>query len=663
MSPLKKNKYQDKKRLVVVSFSIFFLFALIIMQFYKLQIIEGNKWLKIANNQHQLVVVENFQRGCFYSNTAIRFDHPEEKIAFVQEVPTFHLFIDPKSIPANHKTKIAKKMFEFFKFSNIEKTKILNDFFKNSRSRKIISHIDKNKKNEIEKFWLSYCKSNKIVKNAIFFVQDYKRSYPFGSLLGQILHTVQEEKDPKTFQSLPTGGLEFYFNEFLKGSKGKRIITRSPRHSLDMGKVILNPQNGKDVYLTINHYLQAILEQELEKGVAKANAKGGWAIMMDPYNGEILALGQSPSFDLRKYQKYFNDENLKESTRLKAVTDPFEPGSIMKPITLAICMKANEEMKKIGKPALFYADEKIACSNGKFPGRSNPFKDTRHKYLNMYMATQKSSNIYFARLTERAIQRLGEKWYRDHLFDVFGFGQRTKIELPAEEPGLLPGINKHYSNGKPQWSVATPYSLAIGYNILVNGVQMVKAYSIIVNGGYDLKPTLLKKISYMENEKEIIIYKNKKNETRKRVLSEASCNEIKKAMKFSTKLGGTSRFADVYGYTEGGKSGTAEKNVKGTYKKDVHISSFIGFVPANKPRFVLMVVIDEPEKKFVPNIGKLYQGGVCAAPVFKEISTRSLKYLGVAPDDPLGYPNISSQNKDWTNEVSILQNTYNSWNK
>jgi len=661
---------KDIKRLVIIACFLFFLFCLIIVRFFYLQITQGEKWYKIACSQHQIEITEYFVRGGFYSNTEIKEDHPNEKIPFVVEMPKFHLYIDPYSIDHKYKISIAKKLFEFFKFTTNEKEKIFSEFFKKSRSRKIISWIDKEKKEEIIKWWNNFSKENKIVRNAIFFVNDYKRCYPFGALLGQVIQTVQDQKDPFTFQSLPTGGLELYFNDYLKGSLGRRRITRSLRHPLDTGDVIEKPENGCDIYLTINHYLQAIAEEELEKGIKKVNAKSGWAIMMDPYSGEILALAQSPFFDVRNYSYYYNDENLKEITKLKAIVDPFEPGSIMKPITLAICFKANEELIKQNKPPLFYPDEKIPTSNGFFPGRSKPIKDGRvHKYLNMYLAIQKSSNIYFANLVDRLINTFSDEWYRNALVELFGFSKKTEIEFPGEAYGFVPKTGKYYQNNNPQWSKSTPYSLSMGYNILVNSLQMVRAYGIIANGGKDVKPTILKKIvKNIDNEDQIIVdnTKNYKLDNRKQILSQESCKMIKYAMKFSTKFGGTSLLGNIPGYTEAGKSGTAEKCINGKYKKDIHISSFIGFVPAMNPRFVLMIVVEEPEKKFVPGLGKLQHGGVCAAPIFKDISTRALKYLGIVPDDPFGYPFLdprrNADKADWSKEIKYLSDLYKKWN-
>jgi len=658
-----KIDIRDRKRLIFIIFFVFFLFGLIVIQFYHLQINEKDKWHKIASSQHHIEVMEHFMRGCFYSNVEIKKDHLT-KVPFNVEIPKFHLYVDPYLIDKKYKLIIAKKLFEFFHLSQEEKEKIFCDFFKKSRSRKIISWIDKEKKDEIFKWWRDFSKKEKILRNAIFFVNDYKRSYPFGSLLGQVLHTIQEQKDPNTFQALPTGGLELYFDDYLKGKLGRRVVTRSLKYPLDIGNVVEKPENGSDIYLTINHYLQTISEEELEKGIKVANAKGGWAIMLDPYTAEILALAQYPFFDVRKYNEYFNNDNLNDITKPKAVVDLFEPGSIMKPITLAICLKANEELIKKSGNIIFYPDEKIATSNGNFPGRTKPLKDGRlHNYLNMYLAIQKSSNIYFATIIDRLINTLGDKWYEDALVDMFGFSKKTEIELPAEAKGFVPSVGRQYNNKKPQWSKSTPYSLAIGYNILVNSIQILKAYAIIANEGLEIKPTLLKKI--VKNDEVILDNSNKKFD--KRVLSKESCWLIKQAMKFTTKAGGTSPLGDIYGYTEAGKSGTAEKNINGKYEKNKHISSFIGLVPVEKPRFVLMVVVDEPEKKYVPGIGKMQHGGACASPIFKEIATRSLKYLGVAPDDPFGYPCQDPRrdfNKaDWSKEMRYLSNLYKSWNK
>jgi len=420
--------------------------------------------------------------------------------------------------------------------------------------------------------------------------------------------------------------------------------------------------------LTINHYLQAIAESELEKGVKAAGGLGGWAVMMDPCTGEILALAQIPSFDPIHYADYFNNPDLQEHTRVKAASDCFEPGSIFKAITIAICLKANEDLAKQGKPPLFTPEEKIPTANGWFPGRSTPLKDGRtHNFLNMDMGIQKSSNVYMARLIHRVIETFGEQWYHKALVDIFGFGKKTGVELPAESPGLVPTPGKLHPNGKLEWSLPTPYSLAIGHNILINAIQMVKAYAVIANGGFEVQPHLVRKIVKNKSDgTQQVLVDNTSYRATKQVLSPTIVQQLVRGMKFVTKEGGTSKRADIMGYTEVGKSGTSEKIIEGKYSKDHNISSFLGFAPAKNPRFVLLVSIDDPEKKFIPGVGKHQMGGVCASPIFREIATLSLQYLGVAPDDPYGYPpgdpRRDPKKADWLAEVEKLKELYEKWN-
>ena len=213
---------------------------------------------------------------------------------------------------------------------------------------------------------------------------------------------------------------------------------------------------------------------------------------------------------------------------------------------------------------------------------------------------------------------------------------------------------------------STPYSLAMGHNILVNSMHMLKAFAIIVNGGYDVRPTIVNKISRRNQQgQEEIIFQNH-FEKGKQLLSENASKRLREAMKYTTKIGGTAPSGDIYGYSEGGKSGTSEKIVDGQYSKDLYISSFIGFTPANAPQLLIMVVIDEPEKRFIPGKGKSWHGGVCAPPVFREIGKRTLEYLGIAPDDPFGYPygdpRRDLSQADWQNELKSLKELYQQWN-
>ncbi|MCB1180858.1 MAG: penicillin-binding protein 2 [Chlamydiia bacterium] len=661
-------RHKEKKKIIAIALLMFSLFSLLVVKYFKIQVVEWAHWQAIANNQQTLVIKEPFRRGSFYSNVSLKKGHPEKEQPFVIDVTKFHLFIDPLSLPETIQQEVAARLAEL---SGIEeKAQFFSHFSKKSRCRKVASWLSRETKQQIENWWYPYARNNNIPSNAIFFRADYHRSYPFGSLLGQVLHTIREAKEETTRQALPTGGLEAYFNSLLQGREGKRRIVRSPRNSLATDEQIEPPENGADIFLTINHYIQAIAEEELEKGVIAAEAKGGWVVMMDPYSGEILALAQYPPFDPSRYKEYFNDPIKVEHAQLKPVTNAYELGSIMKPITLAICLKGNQELVSKGEAPLFHPEEKIPTIQEIFPGRaSKPLRDvSRSDYLNMYMAIQKSSNIYMATLIDRLINYLGSNWYRETLEDTFGFSQKMKLELPGVAKGFLPTPGKKYPNGTPEWSLPTPYSLAIGYNMLATSIQMVRAYAVLANGGYLVDPTLIRKII---KEGKVLLDQTECKEFPK-VLDTNITQTVIQAMKYTTKLGGTGKLADLYGYTEAGKSGTAEKIENGVYSREKYISSFIGIAPANsdptiKTRFILLVSIEEPAPICLAGGGRNYHGGRCAAPVFQKIGRRTLEYLGVTPDDPHGYPpgdpRFDPDRADWLEEVRGLKHLYEEWNK
>ena len=652
-----------KKRVLIIALGLFFLFSLLIAHYFKIQILEGDKWSETALAQHECLLTEPFRRGSFYSNTSVKHGHSEEPRQLVHDVTKFHLFADSLAIPIEKRERVVN---EVAKILAVSAEKIDADLSKKSRSRKLVPWLSRAQREELSAWWYPFAKKEKLASNALFFVTDYQRSYPFGKLLGQVLHTIRELKEEKTGKALPTGGLEAYFNLHLNGKEGKRILLRSPLNRLETDRVIDLPEDGADIYLTINHCIQAIMEEELEKGVNAAKAKGGWAVLMEAQTGEILGLAQYPFFYPSDYRSYFNDPEKVEETKAKAITDAFEVGSIMKPITMGVCLKANEELVKRGEAPLFSPHEKIDVSRAYFPGRgSKPLYDLpRHTALNMYMALQKSSNVYMAQTVERVIDRLGAAWYREQLSESFGFGYKSGVELPAEALGLVPRIGKMHANGSLEWSLSTPYSLSFGYNIMATSLQMLRAIAIFPNGGFLVEPTLVKKVVKGD---QVLFDGNLK--PKKRVLSEASAYEVVKGMKFSTKPGGTGRRAELPGYTEAGKTGTAEKIVGGVYSKQKYIASFVGFAPASRREpnaLVLIVTLDEPAPIFLEGGVKNYLGGRCAAPVFRQIMRRTLDYLGVPPDDPYGYPAKDPRSDpiraDWMAEVEALKKQYSEWN-
>lgn len=661
----------DQRRLLWVAIGVFILFSLLVAQFYNIQILEGKKWAAQAKKQHFFMVKEPFMRGSFISNPYVRKGHPVNLQRFVIDVPKFHLFADPEAIPLEMKDEIADEINGRLSLSVLEQLHLRQQFDRTSRSRKLAMWLDEETHRSVSDWWGKFARKNKISRNALFFIKDYQRSYPFGKLLGQVLHTIQNQKDEKTDQALPTGGLELYFNSYLQGKNGKRQLMRSPRHALETGDVITYPEDGADIYLTINPCLQAIAEEEIEKGVKRCKGKTGWVGMMDPKTGEILALAQYPFFSPAEYHHYFNDPQLIEQTKVKAITDANEPGSCFKPFTIALALMANKELVQKGEKPLFSPEEKISVSSGRFPGRSRPITDTSsHSFLNLDMAMRKSSNIYMARLAERIINRLGNDWYREKL-QLFGFGIKTKIELPAESAGVVPKPGKLHPNGALEWSVPTPFSLAIGHNLQATTLQLLRAYAVLANGGKLVSPTLVRCIMKKDKEGNQIVLSDNTSEERlmqfPSIVDQEIVERVVQSMRFVTKLGGTAVKADVPGYTEVGKTSTPKKIVNGAYSETLYCPTFAGFTPVKEAAFVVVVTIDEPEYGYVPGLGKMHHGGNSTAGVFREIAKRSLEYLGVPSDDPYGYPygdpRRNSEKEVWMKETKKLQELYEKWNK
>ena len=637
------------------------------MQFFILQVVQHKKWSLIASKQHYFVVKEPFRRGTFFSNTSIQLLPPDHKVAFAIDVPLYHLYADVKTISRENVREICEQILKILSPSVKEAVKLPGEFLKKSRSRRLVSWVDENQKEHFLSWWRRFSKEQKIASNALYFLEDFKRFHPMGHLLGQVLHTVQDRRDENTLKAYPTGGLELSLNGFLEGSVGFRRLMRSPRNSLETGTVLKKPVHGADIELTINHCVQAIAEEELEKAVLRHKAKGGVVVMVSPKTGEILALAQYPFFHPDTYSEYFNNAQKIENSKMKAAYDVNEPGSPMKALTMAIALKANKELKKRGKMPIFSPFEKVDTHSSFLPGRNKPLMDVHMaSFLNMYMAMQKSSNIYMAKMASRVVAALGEKWYRNELVSSFGFGQKTGVEFVGESVGLVPKPGKVDANGHLEWSKGTPYTLAIGYNLMVTSLQFARAYCVLANGGFLPELSLVRKITRNVDGVEQVLLDRTKTYEGKKVFDEDDIDTVVKAMKFVTKPGGTAVKADIYGYTEAGKTGTSMKLVNGQYSNQAHFSSFVGFAPAKDPAFVLFVALDEPKVGFIPGLGLNHRGGTCATPLFREIGRRTLAFLGIPMDDPFGFPMHDPRSDltkaDYVQENKKLTLLYEAWN-
>jgi cell division protein FtsI (penicillin-binding protein 3) len=643
-------------RIWIATGGILLAFAVVLLQFFRLQIVQHEDWAAKARRQHEILVAEHAPRGRFFANTSVLAAHSLEPVPLVHDVSKYHLWLDPSAIPEALKPLFVEQLNRMLRSDSLQ-----DDLQKKVRNRRIAMWLDPNAKGQIESWWKTFSSTRHLPRNALYFSEDAQRSHPYGKLAGQLLHTIRDFKDEETQQGLPTGGLELTLDRYLQGQPGKRKFLRSPLHLLDEGELLKAAVPGADIELTINHILQSAAEEALEKGVLRAKAHAGWAIVMEPHTGEILALAQYPFFDPSRYRDYFSSSALMSHTRVRAILDLNEPGSVIKPFTIALALQANWERHQQGLPPLLYPDEKIAVAPRSFPGRSKILKDVKtYRYLNMDMAIQKSSNVYMGTIAQRLVEHMGPEWILNQLSHL-GFGQKTGVELLGEIAGKLPRLGVSHK-GRPEWSGSTPYSLAMGHGLGSTSLQVARAYCALANGGYLVRPSLVRRImrQHPENGREVLL----DNEQRRhsdplpRVLHPEVCRRVVHALRFACSKHGGGKRAVVPGYSCAGKSGTAEKVVDGRYSKDHNFSSFVGIIPAKRPRLVILVGIDEPAPVFLPGEGRNTLGGACAAPVFREIAEVSLQTLGVAADEPEG----RSADAEWQREVQTLQSLLERWN-
>lgn len=418
------------------------------------------------------------------------------------------------------------------------------------------------------------------------------RYYPQGQLAAQVIGFVGRDSEGLE-------GLELRYNDYIRGEPGSPVTERDAlgRRVLVEGVGGVQIPPGADIHLTLEKSIQHVAERELEAAIIKYRAKAGVAIVVEPRTGEILALANYPSFNPNNFAK-----SAPQNRRNRAVADSFEPGSTFKTILAAAAL----EEGVVGKEDLFY------CEMGKYSYAGEIIHDTHpHGWLPFSKILQVSSNI--------GITKVAEKLKKDRFFkyiEKFGFGQLSGIDTPGEVPGLL---------RRPEsWSGVDLATHAFGQGISTTPIQMVMAYAAIANGGFLMRPYLVRRVVTpkgevpMENQPHVV----------RRVISEKTARLLSSMLKEVTNEGGTGMMASVEGFEVAGKTGTAQKAdlANGGYAADKRIASFIGFVPADDPRLVLSVLIDEPEVNVY--------GGVVAAPAFRNIARGALHHLAVAPQNP-----------------------------
>lgn len=424
--------------------------------------------------------------------------------------------------------------------------------------------------------------------DGIGFLTENRRYYPRRELASQVLGYVGVDNTGMS-------GIEYAFEDFIRGKAAKVTVHIDARRR-PLGSIDKPSTDGHTVVLTLDERIQYLAERELEKAVAESGAQSGQAVVMVPRTGEILALAHRPTFNPNRFGAY-------PSTRWRnrAVADVIEPGSVFKIFTAAAALQ-----EKVVDP-----DEVIDCGAGGIEIAGTRIND-HHPYdhLTFRAVMAKSSNVGAIRVA----QRVGREGFNRYLRE-FGFGAPTGVELPGESAGLLRPTSR--------WSALSLPSMSFGQEIGVTALQMAAAVGAVANGGYLMKPMIVRQIEDSDGR---VVRVNRPVAVR-HVLESPTVDTLTDLLEGVVK-DGTGRRAAVPGYVVAGKTGTAQKlDAAGRYSMIDHLASFVGFVPASQPALVILVSLDTPR-------GDRNEAGDVAAPLFARIAEQALRHLAVPPDDP-----------------------------
>ena len=431
------------------------------------------------------------------------------------------------------------------------------------------------------------------------FDETMKRAYSSANLLTHLLGITGKRADDVVERG--RSGVESAFNEHLTGQHGYRKEMR------DLSGEIMPayrgstsaPINGHNVQMTIDMGIQAIVEEQMDYLSTEYNPVRSTIIVMDPNNGDILAFASRPHFNLE------TRENIVKHGFNYGMQGEYEPGSTFKMVT--ICAALNEGTKRL--------NDKIFCHNGYYREGKIVVRDDYPKgNLYLWEIPKKSNNIG----TYIVAKELGYKRFMRYVKD-FGFGVRSGVGVGSESPGLV----RHNGN------MMDFSRMSFGYALRVTPMQIINFYCCIANGGKMMQPRLVKRVDDYYGET-VVQYEPK---VLRRVLSEKAASNARKALKTVVEKGGTATGADVKGYTEGGKTGTARiwDNELKIYSKTRKTVSFVGMLPIEHPKFVCLVVVEEPRTKKDYNFG----GGTVAAPVWREVMKQVAAYRNLTPTEDL----------------------------
>lgn len=408
--------------------------------------------------------------------------------------------------------------------------------------------------------------------------REYRRYYPMGEVVSHVLgFTNIDDKGQE--------GLELAFEDHLRGEPGaKRVMRNLLGDAIGDLELIRPAKPGQDLQLSIDRRVQYLAYRALKSAIQRHDAKSGSVVVLDSRTGEVLAMVNQPGFNPN------NRKGLRGGLyRNRAITDVFEPGSTMKPITVAAALDSGE----------YEPRSLVNTGQGRYKVGDNWVKDVKpYGWMDVSSVIKKSSNVGVSKIALSL-----EPEYHWGVLDKFGFGQTTGSGFPGETSGYL---HNYYS-----WSEFEQATISFGYGLSVSALQLAQAYAALANDG-GIKP-----ISFQKGGIDV---------PAQPVVSAQTAQQVRTMMRAVVSAEGTAPKAQIAGYTVAGKTGTAHKSSKsGGYERTSYVSIFAGMVPASDPRLVSVIMVNEPQGD--------YYGGKVAAPMFSQIMGGALRLLNVMPDD------------------------------
>jgi len=398
-------------------------------------------------------------------------------------------------------------------------------------------------------------------------------------------------------------GVEYAFDGLLRGTPGKMVLEADQfgrAIPFTQPRVVAPAHSGHGVMLTLDSYLQFNAERILRATVEKWHAASGSAIVMDPWTGELLALANAPDFDLRAYGAYPPD-----ARRDRAAMDAYEPGSTFKLITAAAALESG----KVTQDDSFPARDRLEVNGSVIHNAEDGFLAGTGGSETLENIIAYSHNVGAAEVG----LRIGSRTMYDTM-KRFGFGESTESGLPGENPGLVPPL--------ADWSGTSLATMSFGHGIAVTPLALARAYCAIANGGLLLRPRVLDAILDPDGR---VVYRYGR-EVERRVISEHTAALLRRYLRAVVERGTGNPTARVPGFTTAGKTGTAEVAENGYYVSGAYVASFVGLIPAEVPRYVILVKIERPR-------GAIY-GSVVAAPAFAELARIAMVHAGILPAGP-----------------------------